>query len=69
MNPTVSESRILRLEGNVIERKVGSSVANMRDEAITPALVTALNNVDLPAFVYPTIATVSTGTASRRWRC
>jgi len=41
----------------------------MRDDATTLDLVRALNSVDFPAFVYPTSATVATGTDSRRCLC
>ena len=51
MKPTVSEKRTLRFEGRSTPRMVGSSVANMRDDATTLALVSALNSVDFPAFV------------------
>ena len=51
IKPTVSDSRALRFEGKVTERSVGSSVANMRGDSRTVALVKALNSVDLPAFV------------------
>ena len=51
MKPTVSESSTFRFEGNVTERNVGSSVANMRGDSSTVAFVRALNNVDLPALV------------------
>ena len=69
MKPTVSDSNTFRLDGRVTERRVGSSVANIRGDSRTVALVSALNRVDLPAFVYPTKATVATGTDSLRCRC
>ncbi len=69
MKPTVSENKTLRFEGSSTPRIVGSSVANMRDDATTLDLVSALNSVDFPAFVYPTSATVATGTDSRRCLC
>jgi hypothetical protein len=46
MNPTVSDRRILRFEGKATDRRVGSSVANIRGDSSTVALVSALNNVD-----------------------
>jgi len=49
MNPTVSDIRILRLEGRTTPRIVGSSVANMRGEASTAARVRALNQRRLPS--------------------
>ena len=51
MKPTVSENRTLRFEGSSTPRMVGSSVANIRDDATTFALVSALNRVDFPALV------------------
>ena len=51
MNPTVSLTSALRLEGSVMWRTVGSSVANIFASASTPAPVKRLNNVDFPAFV------------------
>ena len=59
----------MRREGRVSCRSFGSSVANIRSDASTSAPVRLLNSVDFPAFVYPTSATVGTGTASRRPRC
>ena len=58
MNPTVSERSALRRDWSATERTVGSSVAHIRAEAAVRAPVKALNKVDLPAFVYPTSATV-----------
>src|SRR5204863_6791401 len=56
MNPTVSDSSTFLFEGNSTARIVGSSVANIFEEASTPDCVSALNKVDLPALVYPTKA-------------
>jgi hypothetical protein len=41
---------------------VGSSVAKSLSSASTPASVRRLSSVDLPALVYPTMATVGSGT-------
>ena len=49
--------------GKLSGRTVGSSVANMRASASTPARVRRLNSVDLPALVYPASARVASGTA------
>ncbi len=46
-------------------RVVGSSVANMRASASTPAAVSRLNSVDLPALVYPAIEIVGIGRPRR----
>ena len=69
MNPTVSDNNTFRREGNVTPRIVGSSVANIFGDSSTAACVSALNKVDFPAFVYPTSATVATGTDSLLCRC
>ena len=66
MKPTVSLSSTRRFDGSMNCRTVGSSVANMRASATTPAPVSRLNKVDLPALVYPTRLTVASGTD---WRC
>ncbi len=51
MNPTVSDRIAFSTPGNAIARIVGSSVANSKSSAITPAPVNRLNSVDLPALV------------------
>ena len=51
MKPTVSLSRAFRREGSRMARTVGSRVANSRSSASTPAPVSRLNSVDLPALV------------------
>ena len=51
MKPTVSDRMMVRPLGSTIARMVGSSVANSRSLAITAALVSRLNSVDLPALV------------------
>jgi hypothetical protein len=51
MKPTVSLSRIRRRDGRMSARTTGSSVANMRASARTPAVVMRLKRVDLPALV------------------
>ena len=48
---------------------VGSSVANNWSRATTPAPVSALNRVDLPALVYPTRAITGNGTRLRATQC
>ena len=48
MNSTVSDRIAFSTPGNAIARIVGSSVANSRSSAITPAPVNRLNSVDLP---------------------
>ena len=68
MNPTVSLSSTRRREGRARGRTVGSSVANMRASASTPACVSRLKSVDFPALVYPASASVASGTADRRRR-
>ena len=69
MKPTVSSSTISRSAGNRIRRTVGSSVANSLSSASTVLPVTVLSRVDLPALVYPTIATTGTRERCRRARC
>ena len=54
MNPTVSVSSAARPDGRRIRRVTGSSVENMRFSARTPARVSRLSSVLLPALVYPT---------------
>jgi hypothetical protein len=51
MKPTVSDRITLRPEGSSVPRSVGSSVAKSWFSANTPAPVSALNRVDLPALV------------------
>ncbi len=51
MKPTVSERIAVRPEGSVIWRMVGSRVANSMSSTFTPASVSRLNSVDLPALV------------------
>ena len=60
INPTVSEiTRSCPCSINNL-REVVSSVANNLFSANIFSLVSLLNKVDLPAFVYPTIAIVNT---------
>ncbi len=51
MKPTVSLNSTRRREGKVNGRTVGSSVANIFASASTPARVSRLKSVDLPALV------------------
>ena len=51
MKPTVSLSSAFRLLGSVTARTVGSKVANIFASVSTPAPVSRLNSVDLPALV------------------
>ena len=51
MKPTVSDRIAVSPCGSLIAREVGSSVANSRFSAKTPAAVMRLNRVDLPALV------------------
>ena len=51
MNPTVSLTSTRRREGSTSGRTVGSSVANIRASTATPAWVSRLKSVDLPALV------------------
>ena len=51
MKPTVSETTIRRPRGSAILRMVVSRVANKASSAATPAAVSRLNRVDLPALV------------------
>ncbi len=64
MNPTVSVSVTIRPSGSTSRRVVESSVANSWSSVSTSASVRALRSVDLPAFVYPTIAMRTTGERS-----
>ena len=48
---TVSDSKILRREGSCSRLSLGSSVANIRADSSTPASVSALKRVLLPALV------------------
>ena len=63
-NPTVSVRVTLAPVGVTARRTVGSSVAKSASSTRTPAFVSRLSRLDLPAFVYPAIATL--GTALRR---
>ena len=54
MNPTVSVSSASRPEGSVILRVTGSRVEKSCSRAVTPAPVSLLSRVLLPALVYPT---------------
>ena len=56
INPTVSVSRTFSPLGSSILLVVGSSVAKSLSSDNTPASVSLLRSVDLPALVYPTIA-------------
>ena len=56
INPTVSVSRTFSPLGSSILLVVGSSVAKSLFSDNTPASVSLLRSVDLPALVYPTIA-------------
>ena len=58
MKPTVSDRIAEPPCGSLIRRMVGSRVANSMSAATTSARVSRLNRVDLPAFVYPTSATI-----------
>ena len=51
MKPTVSPSTTSPTPGTLRRRMVGSSVANSLFSAMTSAVVSALNSVDLPALV------------------
>ena len=51
MTPTVSDKMTSRPPGSLMRRMVGSSVANSRFSANTPAEDRQLNKVDLPALV------------------
>ena len=69
-NPTVSESNTVSPPGRRKRRTVGSRVENNWFSTSTPACVSRLSNVDFPAFVYPTSATVGEGRAGlRALRC
>ena len=59
MNPTVSETRIVRPPFSRQGFVLVSSVEKSRSWARTSALVKAFISVDLPAFVYPTRAIVN----------
>ena len=68
-NPTVSVSVNGRPPGVSAFRTVGSRVANSASSTSTPAPVSALSRLDLPALVYPAITTDGTS-FRRRWpRC
>src|SRR6266511_3950764 len=67
-NPTVSETVTSRPPGSDSRRVVGSSVANSWSATSTPASVSAFISVDLPAFVYPAMATWGMPLDSRRDR-
>src|SRR5216683_3274216 len=69
MKPTVSVSSKPLPVDRSTRRVVGSRVANKRCSACTCAPVSALRSVDLPAFVYPTIAAVSSSARRRPVRC
>ena len=69
MNPTVSMSMTLSPFGRRSARVVGSKVAKSLFSTNTPARVSVFIKVDLPAFVYPTKATIVNGTSSRSLRC
>ena len=67
MKPTVSVSSTSLPPGSACSLLVGSSVANSKSSAYTswePQRV--LSSVDLPAFVYPTMATTGRRSPSRR---
>ena len=68
-NPTVSVSVYSRPSGPSARRTVGSRVANSAFSTSTPAPVSWLSRLDLPAFVYPAIATLGVALRSRllRW--
>ena len=59
MNPTVSEKTIRHGYPEDMTRVVESSVVKSMFSVLTSALVSRLNRVDLPAFVYPTSATLN----------
>ena len=63
-NPTVSDKITERPDGNLTSLMVGSSVANNGSSAKTFASVSLLNNVDLPALVYPPEQQSGTGPAA-----
>ena len=69
IKPTVSARIISLPSGNLTRRMVGSSVAKGKSSAKTLAPVNRLNNVDLPALVYPTNDITGNGTFSRPLRC
>ena len=58
--PTVSVRVNTRPSRVWVRRVVGSKVANRASSTRTPAPVSLFNNEDLPALVYPTIATLGT---------
>ena len=58
----------MRRPSCVKARVVGSSVWKSRSPTPTPAPVSALSSVDLPAFVYPASATVGSAARSRSAR-
>ena len=65
MKPTVSVRTAWAPLGSFSRRLVGSSVAKSLSSASTSVLPTRLfSSVDLPALVYPTIATVGTPPAA-----
>ena len=68
MNPTVSEINTWRASPSFTRRITGSSVTNSACDATAFAPVSRLNSVVLPAFVYPTSATVGTSARLRRDR-
>ena len=68
IKPTVSATSNRRASGSFIGRTSGSSVANTAADGCGPPRVNRLNTVVLPAFVYPTSATVGTETLCRRSR-
>ena len=57
MKPTVSVRSTFSPPGRSRRRVVASRVAKRRSSTRTPASVSRLRSVDLPAFVYPTMAT------------
>ena len=67
--PTVSVSVYSRPSAARARRTVGSRVANKASWTRTPASVRRLSSVDLPAFVYPAMATDGTPPRRRELRC
>src|SRR5215470_8154736 len=69
MKPTVSETTIGSVSDSETRRTVVSRVAKSWSAAYARAPVRRLNSVDLPAFVYPTSATLRTAARRRARRC
>src|SRR5204863_235959 len=68
-NPTVSDRSTVSPPGSARRRTVASRVENRRSSTRTPAPVSRLSSVDLPALVYPTRATRGCSFRRRALRC